>query len=174
MQIALTNKLAKAMGLKVEAAAEEVDPLFCWTANWTKVWDNRRAEDLLVLVNEATRFNVGVYQVKRKDLKNVEKIMIEAIRNTMYAMDFNPEMVNAYMERAGEISFVKNSNRKAAAWVSRAGEECAHYVGNNYNGIEKMFSDTVGVFSNRMIVNTSGSGNHAFYPYQAMGEALEQ
>src|SRR5690625_1890195 len=155
MQIALTNKLAKAMKVNVSATDEKVDPLFSWTANWVKVWDNRRAEDMLVLVNQATRFTVAIYQVKRTNLKNAEKIMVEAIRNTLAAMHFNPDMIDAYMQRAGEVSFVKNSNRKATAWVNRAGQECAHYVGNTYNGIEKMYSDTVGIFANHIIVNHS-------------------
>ncbi len=66
MQIALTGKLSKALGMKPPATDENINPLFTWTANWTKVWDNRRAEDLLVLVNNATRFTVAMYQVKRK------------------------------------------------------------------------------------------------------------
>ena len=51
MQIALTKKLVTAMGIKPAAIKEDANPLFTWTANWTKVWDNRRAEDMLVLVN---------------------------------------------------------------------------------------------------------------------------
>lgn len=174
MQIALTSKLAKAMELKIDAADEQVHPLFCWTANWTKVWDNRRAEDLLVLVNEATRFTVAIYQLKRAKLKNVEEIILEAIQNTMYAMNFNREMVGAYIEMAGNLSFVRNSNRKAAAWISHAGRDCSFHIGNTYNGIEKMYSDTVGVFANRMVVNTSGNNTSGFYPYKAMSTALEE
>lgn len=153
---------------------ENVNPLFTWTANWMTVWDNRRAEDMLVLVNNATRFTIGIYQVKRAGLKNVEKIMTEAITNTLYAMNFNPEMVDAYMQLAGEVTFVKNSDRKATAWVSRAGRDCALYVGHTYNGIEKMYCDTVGVHANRIPVNFSGNHKEGFYPYEAMREALSE
>lgn len=61
MQIALTKKLADAMGINPSSTHEAVDPLFSWTANWTKVWDNRKVEDMLVLVNNATRFTVAIY-----------------------------------------------------------------------------------------------------------------
>ncbi|MDD2190433.1 MAG: hypothetical protein PHE94_03130 [Eubacteriales bacterium] len=71
MQIALTKKLAEAMEIKPSPVREVINPLFTWTANWTKVWDNRRTEDMLVLVNNATRFTVAIYQVKRKDMKDV-------------------------------------------------------------------------------------------------------
>src|SRR5690625_4853050 len=83
MQIALTKKLADALKMKPGPANEEENPLFTWTANWSTTWDNRRAEDQLVLVNNANRFTVAVYQVKRKDLKNIEEIIKTAISNTL-------------------------------------------------------------------------------------------
>ncbi|MGF7186773.1 hypothetical protein GGQ84_002904 [Desulfitispora alkaliphila] len=174
MQIALTKKLSKAMGVNPPAAHEYKNPLFSWTANWTKVWDNRRAEDMLVLVNNATRFTVAIYQVKRKDLKNVAKIMKTAITNTLLSMNLNPDLVEEYMQLAGEVEFTQNSNRQTASWVAKAGLECAFYVGNEYNGIAKMFSDTVGVSANYRIVNYSGNSSEGFYPYKAMIIALSE
>jgi|GEM_PF-2434272 len=66
---------------------------------------------MLVLVNNATRFTVAIYQVKRKDLKNVEKMMKVAIANTLFSMNLNPELVNEYMRLAGELEFVRNNSR---------------------------------------------------------------
>ncbi|MBM7614492.1 plasmid pRiA4b ORF-3 family protein [Alkaliphilus hydrothermalis] len=174
MQIALTKKLATAIGIKPPPINEVANPLFTWTANWTKVWDNRRTEDMLVLVNHATRFTVAIYQVKRNSLKNVAEMMRVAISNTLLAMNLNPELVAEYMHLSGEVEFVQNSSRQAAAWVTKAGTECAFYVGNEYNGIAKMFSDTVGVAANRLIVNYSGANKEGFYPYQAMINALSE
>lgn len=103
MQIALTKKLSDTIGLKLPAIDESIHPLFSWTANWTKVWENRRTEDMIVLVNNATRFTVAIYQVKRKDLKNLDVMMKTAISNTLLTMNVNPEIVNEYMRLAGEI-----------------------------------------------------------------------
>jgi len=52
MQIALTGKLSKALGLKPPAADENINPLFTWTANWTKVLDNSRTEEYPNVENE--------------------------------------------------------------------------------------------------------------------------
>ncbi|MBS4007000.1 MAG: plasmid pRiA4b ORF-3 family protein [Clostridium sp.] len=174
MQIALTKKLADALEVKLPATDETINPLFTWTANWTTVWDNRRAEDMLVLVNNATRFTVAIYQVKRKDLKNVAKMMEAAISNTLLSMNLNPEMVSEYMRLAGGAVFVKNSSRQTASWVSKAGLECAFHVGREYNGIARMYCDTLGVSSNYGIVNCSGNANDGFYPYKAMVDALTE
>lgn len=172
MQIALTKKLADAIGVNSTSTHKDENPLFSWTANWTKVWDNRRAEDMLVLVNHATRFTVAIYQVKRKDMKNVAEMMRTAISNTLLFMNLNPELVAEYTRLAGEVEFVQNRSRQTAAWVTRAGLDSAFYVGREYNGIPKMFSDTVGVPANYRHVNYSGKNNEGFIPYLAMINAL--
>jgi len=174
LQIALTKKLTDALRVKPPATDETINSLFTWTANWTTVWDNRRVEDMLVLVNNATRFTVAIYQVKRKELKNVEKLMRVAIVNTLLSMNLNPELVNEYMRLAGELEFVRNNSRQAAAWVTKAGLECAFHVGREYNDIAKIYCDTLGASSNYRIVNYSGNTNNGFYPYEAMVEALTE
>jgi hypothetical protein len=171
MKIALTGKLSKALGLKPPATDENINPLFTWTANWTKVWDNRRVEDMLVLVNNATRFTVAMYQVKRKDLNKIEEKIQNAIRNTLLAFNLNPEMVDEYLELSGSIEYTKNSSRHAAAWVSKAGSECAFHVGREYNYIDKMYSDVVGVTANYRIVDYSN--NEGFHPYKKMIKAMK-
>ena len=174
MQIALTKKLADTIELKLPDIDETINPLFSWTANWTKVWDNRRTEDMIVLVNNATRFTVAIYQVKRKDLKNLEVMMKTTISNTLLFMNVNPAIVKEYMRLAGEVELVQNRGRKTAAWVSKAGLECSFYVGREYNGIEKMFCDTVGVPVNYQHVNISTNRDEGFVPYQAMINALSE
>lgn len=174
MRIALTKKLADAVGVNAPFADEDENLLFSWTANWTKVWDNHRSEDMIVLVNNATRFTVAIYQVKRKDLKNVAAMMRTAISNTLRFMNINPELVEEYMRAAGEVEFVPNRSRQAASWVTKAGLECAFYVGNEYNGIAKMFKDTVGASANYNIVNCAGKSSAGFIPYQAMINALTE
>jgi len=174
MQIALTKKLADAMGADCPSVHKVVESLFSWTANWTRVWDNRRAEDMLVLVNNATRFTVAIYQVKRKDLKNVAEMMRTAISNTLLSMNLNPELVGEYLRLAGEVEFTRNCNRQTAAWVTKAGLECAFYVGREYNSIAKMFSNTVGAPANYRTVNYTGDTSEGFYPYKAMISALSE
>ncbi len=174
MQIALTKKLADAMGVNSPGAHKDENPLFSWTANWTKVWDNRRTEDMIVLVNNATRFTVAIYQVKRKDLKNVAEMMRTAISNTLLSMNINPEIVGEYLRLAGEVRFEQNRSRQTAAWVTKAGMECTFYVEREYNGIAKMFSDTVGASANYRYVNYSVKFSEGFSPYKPMIDALTE
>lgn len=174
MQIALTKKMADAMGVKPPSVDETHNPLFSWTANLIKVWENHKTEDMIVLVNNATRFTVAIYQVKHKDLKNVVEMMKVAIANTLLSMNLNPELVQEYMSLAGKVKLVQNRSRKAAAWVTKAGMNCAFHVGNKYNGIAKMFCDTVGDSINHTFVNYSGKSNDGFTPYHAMANELSE
>lgn len=172
MQIALTKKLADAMGLKPTSANEEENPLFSWTANWITTWDNRRTEDMLILVNNDNRFPVAIYQVKRKDLKNASKILQKAIANTLLALNINPEVVKEYMERAGEINFARNSNRKHTAWVNHAGRDSSFYVGGHYNGIDKMYTDTIGASISDRWVKDPQNPKDYMSPEEEMVQAL--
>jgi hypothetical protein len=172
MQIALTKKLADAMGIKPGAADDKAAPLFSWTANWTRVWANRKAEDMLVMVNNATRFAVAVYEVKRRDLKNVPEMMAAAIRNTLLALNLNPEIVDEYMRMAGAVEFTANHDRQYTAWINAAGTECAQYVGHEYNGFTGMFSDTVAAQVNYRSVGYSTGHKDSFIPMDKLFDAL--
>lgn len=174
MQIALTKKLANAMKIDPSPVHEVIDPLFSWTANWTTVWENSETEDMLVLVNNKTRFTVAIYEVKREDLENVAEMMKTAILNTFLSMNLNPEIIGEYMRLAGKIEFTRNRSRQAAARVTKAGLECAFYVGREFNGIDSIFNDTVGAPANRRFVNYSKGADKGFYPYKVMFNTLSE
>ena len=174
MQIALTKKLADGLKLKPKPAMEEIDPLFKWTANWITTWDNRRSEDMLVLVNNANRFAVIVYQVKRTDLKNIETIIQNAITNTFATMNIHPDVIEAYMKQAGKIQFIKNSDRKATAWVNKAGQEGSFRVSHEYNGIDNMYDDTIGAIISNIPVNYSKNFKDSYFPNEEMIHALSE
>lgn len=160
------------MDLKPNPSDDSISPLFTWTANWTNVYSNRKREDLLVLVNNATRFAVAIYQVKKKDLKRSREIITNGIYNSLMDLNLNPEMVAKYMAMAGEIEYSRNQNRAATAWVNRAGLDGAFYIGNEYMGVAKMYSDTLGAPLNRFPVNYSKNEKDAFMPDEAMVDAL--
>lgn len=175
MQISLTKKLATAMGVKPAAADEAINPLFCWTANWTNTFDNRK-EDMVVMVNQATRFAVTIYGIKRVQFKNIEQTMIAAIRTTLLAMSLNQELVDAYINLAGDITYVSNRDRKMTAQVNHQGLEASFVVGravNESRGNIK-FEDTLGGTVSRRPVGYSSSREDGFIPTEEMIKALTE
>lgn len=175
MQIHLTKKLANAMKLKPESSDEEIHPLFCWTANWTNTFDGRK-EDMIIMVNHATRFTVAIYGIKSNQFKNIETKMIDGIRNTLLAMNLNAELVDEYMKLAGNIRYASNHDRKMTAQVNRQGLETAFLVGRFVmeNEGKIKFEDTFGRLISQGIVNCGGSVADSFFPAEEMIKALVQ
>lgn len=172
MQIALTKKLATAIGVKPAAADESENSLFCWTANWTNTFENRK-EDMVVIVNNATRFTVAIYGVKRNHFKNIEHKMIDAIKNTLLTMNLNPALVDEYITRAGDITYVSNHDRKMTAQVNRQGLDAAFVIGravNKSRGSLK-FEDTLGSAISKGPVGYGASHEDGFIPARKMIEA---
>lgn len=95
------------MGLKLTQTTCNENPLFSWTANWTNTFGDGD-EDMIVMVNHATRFTVAIYGVKRNQLADIKAKMTEAIRNTLEAMNINSEIIDEYMKQSGEIEFSIN------------------------------------------------------------------
>ena len=175
MQISLTKKLATAMGVKPDIADESINPLYCWTANWTNTFDNRK-EDMIVMVNGATCFTVTIYGVKRNQFKNIEAKMLAAIRNTLLAMNLNPELVEEYMAGAGDIAFASNHNRKMTARVNRSGLDAAFVVGRAVNESrgEIKFEDTLGSSASKHPVGYSNNTDSSFIPAREIVKALAE
>ena len=174
MLIALTKKLASAMGVKPVAAQDDIDPLFSWAANWTNTFDGRK-EDMVVLVNSATRFTVLIYGVKWNQFKGIAAKMTAAIRNTLLAMNIDPEVVDEYLSLAGEVAFTSNHDRRHTAWLNHQGLDAALVVGCMINeSIEEVkYEDTAGRLVSRLFVNVSKRFDDAFVPAEEMVKALE-
>lgn len=175
MQISLTKKLATAMGVKPDTGDESINPLYCWTANWTNTFDNRK-EDMVVMVNGATCFTVTIYGIKRNQFKNIEAKMLAAIRNTLLAMNLNPELVEEYMAGAGNITFASNHDRKMTARVNRSGLDAAFVVGRavNESGGGIKFEDTMGGSASKRPAGYSNNPDGGFIPAREMVKALTE
>ena len=173
MQIALTKKLAKVMGVTPTPADTSIDTLFSWTANWINTFD-RRKEDMVVMVNNATRFTVIIYGVKSRQFRNISAKMQAAIRNTLLAINLNPEIVEEYMQMCGDIVFVSNSDSKMTAWMNRQGLEAAYIVGRTVNEsmVDIKYNDTLGYIISDSFVNFSKSSKDAYVPLERMVEVL--
>jgi hypothetical protein len=175
MQIALTKKLAAAMGIKPAAANDTAEPLFSWTANWTNTFE-RYKEDMVVMVNNANRFTVTIYGVKRNQFKGIEKKITAAVRNTLLTMNLNPEIVEEYIERAGDVEFVANHDRKFTSWVNRQGLDASYIVGRAVNRTcgELKFDDTLGHIVSNALVSVGGNQDEYYIPASKMIEALTE
>jgi hypothetical protein len=171
----MTKKLADKTGTELGPADNAVPDIFSWTANITNLFSNRKKEDLVVLVNNATRFSVVIYDVNRKRFQNIKEQIEVAIRKTMLAMYLNPELVDEYFRQADKFSFVANKDPKRTAWVNTHIRDTLYPLATtiNYSQKEIKYDDTFGKKTNRRPL-TYGSKDHYEYPIERMRTELEK
>lgn len=150
--------------MKLVSKQEKLNPLFSWTANWTNVYQDG-ANDLLVLVNNATRFVVAVYPFGKNDFDNIKKISMSAIRNTLQNFNFNHAVIGTYLHLAGEAKFTQNRDRTAASWVSKAGLDCALHISNSLEQGDNLPTENLIKGVNHGLVRLSGNKEYSV-PYE--------
>lgn len=175
MQVAITKKLADVMAVKPAMVAEDSDPFFSWTANWTNTFDKHK-EDMVVMINNATRFTVIIYGVKYNQFKNIAEKMTTAIRNTLRALNINENVIDEYLRQAGEISFCSNHDRKLTACVNRQCMTSAIFMGESVaksvGGIK--YDDSSGYIVSDSPVDCGKSSGECFYPLEKFLQCLDE
>ncbi len=145
IEIILTKKLATVAKQELSSVDQNIDPLFVWTANWTNTFRNRK-EDLLVMVNKATRFTVLIYGMKKVHFTKFEETIRNAIKHTLQKLYINSVLIEKYCENLSNITFVKNIDRQQTAIINKVGFDSAITVANVYNNSQgtMKFNDSIG------------------------------
>ncbi|MFC5465554.1 DUF6933 domain-containing protein [Lederbergia graminis] len=118
MLIQCTKKVLDELKIK-PSIVEEEDPLFSFHANVITI--NRRK--VLVLMNDKNRYVIVLYGMKAKDWKRIDKLIIEAVRESFKIEFIKEEVMEQYIQTASTISFTKTKNRSFVAQLNKA---CDH------------------------------------------------
>lgn len=120
MQLCCTKKMLDELGVVPQSESEEND-LFCWSANLITV--NRKKT--IVVVNDKNRFGYVLYGLKVKDLKSLDKFIIEGIKAAFRDEKIKEEIIDKYLQAAGDLVFARTRGPK---YVSRLNKAC-EYIG---------------------------------------------
>ncbi|WP_409967504.1 plasmid pRiA4b ORF-3 family protein [Bengtsoniella intestinalis] len=124
MIINCTKKLQEELDIKPEKL-EITDRLYSWHAHIIRV--NRRKT--VVLVNDASRYQVVLYGLKAKDFKNLSQLILDGIATILLSDGVNPQLVDAYLEQCGFVAYSKGQGAKYTAWLNK-GCEIAEWYGD--------------------------------------------
>jgi hypothetical protein len=113
MVIHCTKKLIEAIKITPEETTDK--PLFSWHANLISI--NRKKT--LVLENDLTRYPVVLYGLKAKEFKDIENVILTAIKETMLAENISSEVIDAFIEAGDSISFAKAYDRRKISFVNQ-------------------------------------------------------
>lgn len=170
MLIQCTKSLLDQLGIKnselysPEGHEQFPNSFMAWHANFVTI-DRKKA---IVLMNNETRFPIVIYRPSKKDLSKINELIREAIITALRMEGVRKEVIEAYMEKAGEITFSKTANRSMVAKMNNAVREIEftqEYLDERIR-IQRYISMINGRF-----IQLSGN-NPGFYPIEKMLKCL--
>ncbi|MFI8577824.1 plasmid pRiA4b ORF-3 family protein [Rossellomorea aquimaris] len=126
MLIQCTKKLVDELKIVPGKPSDEEEPLLSWHANLLKIGRHK----FIVLVNDANRYAIVLYGLKAKDKKNIEKLIVNAVREVFQAESIEEQIIDGYLQKSEALSFGKTKDRKLVARLNKACE-WVHY-GEDY------------------------------------------
>ena len=124
MQIGCTKTLLDYLNGDVGAVDMQLDPMFCWSANL--IFVNRRRT--IVVCNDSSRCGFVLYGIKKKDLKNIEQLIIEGIRACFESECIDPSITEKYLADYGaSLTFTKTVDRVVVAGLNRVCSNAAFF-----------------------------------------------
>lgn len=119
MRLECTRKLLDYLGIKPKKTADDIDPIFTWTANLIIV--NRRKT--LVIVHVPSRCMFLIYGITAKRIPEIPELIKQGIRELLRSEYVHPEMIEKYFTDGGEtLTFAANSSRSTIAHCNKACE----------------------------------------------------
>lgn len=104
-----------------ENMAEEIrDPLlFSWYANMITI----QRKNILIFINEKTRFALILQGVKSTDRKNIRALIKDAVKDALEKEFIHPHVIEAYLRTMGEVEFQKATDKSMLGKVKLACED---------------------------------------------------
>lgn len=147
MLIQCTKKLLDVLKLNPTEGAEEI-PLFSWHANLITI--NRRKT--VVLMNNKNRYVVVLYGLKSKDFKNLDNLIIKAIKATFLEEGINPDIVERFISQSPNIVYTKTKNRTTTGWLNKACDNT--YFASRVLEVPDVYNNTLGAVASSLWVGS--------------------
>lgn len=122
MLIQCTKKLLDQLNIRPSVKVE-VNPLFSWHANLITL--NRRKA--VILVNDRNRYIVALYGVKSRDFKNLNKLIIEAVKEAFKGECIKDNIIEQFINQCGEIVYTTTKDKGTVARMNKSCEAVSYF-----------------------------------------------
>lgn len=122
MLIQCTKKLLTELKVTPAPALEE-SSLFSWHANLLTV--NRKRT--LVLMNDSSRYIIVLYGLKAKELKNLNELILQALKETFQKEGIKDDVIETYISSSSEITYTTTKNRTLVSRLNKACESVLYF-----------------------------------------------
>lgn len=164
MLIQCTKKLADSFKIQLEALPEEREALFEWHAH-TFMFERKKA---ILLMNNATRYPIVLYGVKKEHLKNFDVLFKEAIKEVFLVQGIEAKYVEHYLLECGEAHFTKTDNRSLTGQINDFWLHISWKIEYHLESSTLHLTDLSVWAANIPCVKMKN------YPYREMMEAIEE
>jgi hypothetical protein len=170
MLIQCTKSLLDQLGIKnselypPEGHEQFPNSFMAWHANFVSI-DRKKA---IVLINNETRYSIVIYRPSKKDSSKINELIREAIITALRMEGVRKEVIEAYIEKAGDITFSKTASRSMVAKMNNAVREIEFM--QEYLDEKTRIQRYISIIAGRFI-QTSGNES-AFYPIDKMLKCL--
>jgi hypothetical protein len=125
MLIHCTKRACERLKITPPEMPAEFDPLYSWRLNIVE--DGRKR--LVVFMNDASRYTVAIDGIKAKDWAKLPKLFEQNLRDVLLDDQINPDLIDLYINNAGEFEYVRNTDKQMTVWVNKACETaCIGYI----------------------------------------------
>jgi hypothetical protein len=137
LTICCTKKLLDELKLK-PCDMTEGKPFFSWYANLLTL-HRRKA---VLLLNERSRYPILIYGLKAPNFKQLDKLILDALKTVFLAEGISPEIVEKYMAESSQIAFTKTSDRSIVAAMNQVAQMLSYYDANEFDLENPVQTDT--------------------------------
>jgi len=177
MIIKATKKLLIYLKIEPEGSSQKVthedaskvtpDPLiFSWYANMITIG----RKNILILINEKTRYTVILQGVKVTDRKNIRELVKDAVKDAMENDYINAKAINEYLSAMGEVEFQKATDKSMLGKLNSSAEDLYHF-GYKYMEFDRVAQGHLArILNSRIYTNKE---KEYFYPIDLMIKELK-
>ncbi|WP_062110026.1 plasmid pRiA4b ORF-3 family protein [Bacillus niameyensis] len=149
-----------------EGAEEYPNSLMAWHGNFVSIGRKKA----IVLMNNETRYPVVIYRPSKKDFSQIEDLISEAIATAFRMEGIHEDVIDAYLAKAGEISYSKTGSKSMVAKMNNTVREVQ--FSEQFLDDEERIQKHISIITGRMIQLSEGS--KGFYPIEKLLTCLSE
>jgi hypothetical protein len=111
--IGATQKVLKELQIAATAEVKISKSLNEWHLNLFKIGRYQ----CLILINDLTLYSVVIPGVKKKDLANIDAILIHHLAENLLAEGIDPALIEKFLQQGNQIVFTKTHNRSVVGVI---------------------------------------------------------
>src|SRR5690625_1391719 len=140
------------------------ESFMAWHANIITI-DRKKA---IVLMNNETRFPVVIYRPVKKDFSNIKTLIREAIAEALRIEGVRADVIDTYLEKAGDMTFSKTANRGLVARLNNTVRDIEFF--EEYLDKETKLQRYISLVASRLLY--SDKTGEYIYPNEEMLKCL--